>query len=566
MPTPTVPTRVTVNISELDAGGNPLDGRVIFTPTVKVKTSDGTAINASPVVVKVSGGVSSVALIATDATGCTPVGWTYRVDKILGLPGSAGALGQDAWVRDTFYISLPSASSPVNLNDLTQVDPPPPNQFQVRTVAGVGADVAGNVNLTATDLQMAGIGFATEADLTAQGTALTTAYQAADAALDTRTDALELAPPNHASRHAPGGADDISGSYVASSRINAASGVAGLNGSSKLTASQLPTGVGGVPILDGASKVPLASLPTGASGLATLDAGGLLPSSAVPAIAISDFLGTVASQAAMLALTGQRGDWCVRSDLGATFILNADTPTVLASWTQVATPADAVTSVAGKTGVVALVKADVGLSSVDNTADTAKPVSTAQQAAINDIVDPSMAINDTVQYGDLFETVPRAFIGAFPTLATGLLAFAGGKASRAVTGSTKLRFYVSTVAPAGAVLTMVVYKGSSRTALAKQNTDVVVTSSFASTGLKEVTITGVTWAKGDFVYFGILRTGTGTPDPALGAATFPVIMTNVAAAELLAGTKTGQSALPATLDVSASFTTWTTPPFLSLAQ
>lgn len=43
----------------------------------------------------------------------------------------------------------------------------------------------------------------------------------------------------------------------------------------------------------------------------------------------------------------------------------------------------AVTSVAGKTGVVTLVKGDVGLGSVDNTADTAKPVSTAQQTALD---------------------------------------------------------------------------------------------------------------------------------------------------------------------------------------
>ena len=40
-----------------------------------------------------------------------------------------------------------------------------------------------------------------------------------------------------------------------------------------------------------------------------------------------------------------------------------------------------VTSVAGKTGDVPLAKSDVGLGSVDNTADTAKPVSTAQAAA-----------------------------------------------------------------------------------------------------------------------------------------------------------------------------------------
>lgn len=42
----------------------------------------------------------------------------------------------------------------------------------------------------------------------------------------------------------------------------------------------------------------------------------------------------------------------------------------------------AVTSVAGKTGAVDLVKADVGLSQVDNTSDANKPVSTAQAAAI----------------------------------------------------------------------------------------------------------------------------------------------------------------------------------------
>jgi len=42
-----------------------------------------------------------------------------------------------------------------------------------------------------------------------------------------------------------------------------------------------------------------------------------------------------------------------------------------------------VTSVAGKVGVVTLVKADVGLGLVDNTSDANKPVSTAQQAALD---------------------------------------------------------------------------------------------------------------------------------------------------------------------------------------
>lgn len=44
-------------------------------------------------------------------------------------------------------------------------------------------------------------------------------------------------------------------------------------------------------------------------------------------------------------------------------------------------PSD-VNSVAGKTGIVTLVKADVGLSNVDNTSDANKPVSTTQAAAI----------------------------------------------------------------------------------------------------------------------------------------------------------------------------------------
>lgn len=44
---------------------------------------------------------------------------------------------------------------------------------------------------------------------------------------------------------------------------------------------------------------------------------------------------------------------------------------------------ESVSSVNGKTGALTLVKADVGLSQVDNTSDANKPVSTAQQTALN---------------------------------------------------------------------------------------------------------------------------------------------------------------------------------------
>lgn len=109
---------------------------------------------------------------------------------------------------------------------------------------------------------------------------------------------------------------------------------------------------------------------------------GVVPAAQLPALAINDVF-PVASQAAMLALTAQRGDMAIRTDLSpsAVFVLTADAPATLGNWVQLSVPSASVTSVAGRQGVVTLAKADVGLTSVDNTADTAKPVSTAQAAA-----------------------------------------------------------------------------------------------------------------------------------------------------------------------------------------
>ncbi|QQS20456.1 hypothetical protein IPL85_02550 [Candidatus Saccharibacteria bacterium] len=51
-----------------------------------------------------------------------------------------------------------------------------------------------------------------------------------------------------------------------------------------------------------------------------------------------------------------------------------------------------VSSVAGKTGVVTLVKGDVGLANVDNTSDASKPVSTATQTALDLKVDETISV------------------------------------------------------------------------------------------------------------------------------------------------------------------------------
>ena len=111
------------------------------------------------------------------------------------------------------------------------------------------------------------------------------------------------------------------------------------------------------------------------------DIDGLVPTSALPPLAVNDVF-TVADQAGMLALTAQRGDMAIRTDNGKSYALSADTPTVLAAWKELMATGQVV-SVNGKTGVVAITKADVGLGSVDNTTDAAKPISTATQTALN---------------------------------------------------------------------------------------------------------------------------------------------------------------------------------------
>ncbi|MES2598604.1 MAG: hypothetical protein V4662_24935 [Verrucomicrobiota bacterium] len=88
--------------------------------------------------------------------------------------------------------------------------------------------------------------------------------------------------------------------------------------------------------------------------------GGVIPTSQIPAIAITTFLGTVASQGAMLALSGQSGDWCNRSDTSTAWVIVGNNPTQLASWGQINYPASPVTSVNGQSGVIVLGYANVG--------------------------------------------------------------------------------------------------------------------------------------------------------------------------------------------------------------
>lgn len=139
-----------------------------------------------------------------------------------------------------------------------------------------------------------------------------------------------------------------------------------------------------------------------ANGYASLGADGKLVSTQLPALALVDTF-VVATQAAMLALAAEQGDVAIRTDLNKTFILSNNAPTVLANWKEMLSPTDAVSSVNGRVGAVtglaeastltshtsntnnphSVTKAQVGLGSVDNTSDSAKPISTLTQTALN---------------------------------------------------------------------------------------------------------------------------------------------------------------------------------------
>lgn len=122
---------------------------------------------------------------------------------------------------------------------------------------------------------------------------------------------------------------------------------------------------------------------------------GTLGTAQLPPLAINETF-VVATQAAMLALTAQRGDIAIRTDTSETYVLATDSPGTLADWKEIIANGQVV-SVAGRTGAIVLTKSDVGLANVDNTADSAKPVSTAQQTALN-AKENTITAGTTAQY------------------------------------------------------------------------------------------------------------------------------------------------------------------------
>jgi hypothetical protein len=88
------------------------------------------------------------------------------------------------------------------------------------------------------------------------------------------------------------------------------------------------------------------------------DGNGQLGTTHLPALSVTDVF-PASSEVEMRGLTAQRGDLCVRTDVGRTYILRTDDPTNINNWIEMSS-AGQVLSVNGKQGVIVLTAADVG--------------------------------------------------------------------------------------------------------------------------------------------------------------------------------------------------------------
>lgn len=149
---------------------------------------------------------------------------------------------------------------------------------------------------------------------------------------------------DHATRHASAGADPVTpGAIGAATSGHNHSGAYEPAGTTAAHSGEV----------DPHGGYQLESEKGAANGYASLGADGKVPSAQLSALAITETY-VVASEAAMLALSAQRGDVAVRTDLSRSFILTTDDPTQAANWQELQTPPDSVLSVDGLTGAISL--------------------------------------------------------------------------------------------------------------------------------------------------------------------------------------------------------------------
>ena len=144
--------------------------------------------------------------------------------------------------------------------------------------------------------------------------------------------------------------------------------------------------------------------------------GGKLAASEVPDLAITEFKGAVANQAAMLAITGEKGDWVTRNDDGKVYIITGTDPTQIGSWTALSYPASPVLSVNTETGAVVLDADDISDATTTNKFTTAAEATKLSGIAAGAEVNVQADWNESDSGSDAFiqnkPTIPAAYTNA----------------------------------------------------------------------------------------------------------------------------------------------------------
>ena len=215
-----------------------------------------------------------------------------------------------------------------------------------------------------------------------------------------------------------------------------------------------------------------------ANGVATLDVNGKVTLTQIPDSVLGqlEYMGTW-DFTTVLPTATQKGQYWISSISGNGYAVGDWSVWNGTAFDKVDNT-DAVSSVAGRTGNVVLAKSDVGLANVDNTADSAKPVSTAQQTALNlkaNLASPVFTGNVTglgVATGTSFNSI------------TGLSSVVGTTSGTAAVGTSTTVARADHVHPVQTTIT-----GNASTATALQTSRNI--GGVAFNGTSDITLPGV---------------------------------------------------------------------------
>lgn len=302
------------------------------------------------------------------------------IDAITGNYGILKKTAQDTWTLDTATYAVSThnhtgAYQPLS-NDLSAIDGLT-GTAGVLTKVGVDSWVLDTSGATASVSSVSGVAPIVVTGTTTPSISISTATQSVAGAMSaydkTKLDAI--------SGTNTGDQLNVSGNAGTATKLVAARTINGVafDGTANIT----------INAVDSTARVA-SSLLGAANGVATLDATGTVPASQLPSYVddVLEFANLAGFPAA-----GATGKIYVALDTNKTYRWSGTVYVYITS--------GAVDSVAGRTGTVVLTKADVGLSNVDDTSDLNKPISTAMISALAGKVDDAQVLTN-VPAGALF--------------------------------------------------------------------------------------------------------------------------------------------------------------------